>query len=201
MTGKILPAIFLMIFCVAVISAQVSPEKQIINAREEFFGLRTRSLELGRVKREAAKPLVTDNSTINFPAIKEDFERIQKLNEEVFKLTANKSPINYAFILKSVTEISHRSARLKSNLFQTDPTEQKEVKDNQPTEMSQSLKKHLEKLDKSVINFAHNSIFQNINLVNSQDSLKAQNDLETIIKASFAIQEEAKKLTKSVVKK
>ena len=51
-------------------------------------------------------------------------------------------------------------------------------------------------MDKSVNSFVHSSMFQNINLVNSDDSLKAQKDLETVIKTSFAIKEKVKELSK-----
>ena len=56
-------------------------------------------------------------------------------------------------------------------------------------------------MDKSINSFVHSSLFQNVNLVNSQDSLKAQNDLETVIKISSSIKEKAKKLKKEPAKK
>ena len=158
-------------------------------------------MELERVKREASKPTLKDDFTVSFPAIKEDFERIQKLNEEVFELNSGKTPINYAAVLQAITEINHRSARLKSNLFTAVPDEKQPAKNEQSVDAAQSLKNHLAELDKFVIRFTHNSIFQNINLVNPQDSLKAQDDLEEIIKVSSAIKEETKKLTKNSSKK
>lgn len=201
MIVRLFSIFFLSVFCVAVISAQVSVEQQVLSTRDEFFKIRTRSMELERVKREAARPTLRDSSTLNFPAIKEDFERIQKLNEEFFGLISAKNPINYAAVLKSVTEINHRSTRLKSNLFTADREKQKETENEHPPEATQPLTNSFANLDKSIISFAHNSIFQNINLVSPQDSLKAQEDLEAIVKFSSIIKEESKKLIRNTLKK
>ncbi|HEY0657210.1 MAG TPA: hypothetical protein VGD05_01990, partial [Pyrinomonadaceae bacterium] len=87
--------------------------------------------------------------------------------------------------------------RLKSNLFSAETEQERETKNKQQIAAEpQDIKTLLEDLDKSINSFAHNSIFQNIILVNSQDSLKAQNDLETVIKLSSSIKEKAKKLKK-----
>ena len=39
MTGKLLPAIFAIVFCAATAAAQLNPEQQVLADREEFFNI------------------------------------------------------------------------------------------------------------------------------------------------------------------
>lgn len=176
----------LAVFAVAV-SAQGTPESAILQAREQFSGIKNRSIELERAKRDANKRPASEDSTKRFPQIKEDFEQIQIATDSVIKLTDAKSPFNEADVLKFVSEINRRAVRLKSNLFPADVKTKKDAKNKPPVVDSSDLKKLLSSLDESVHSFAHSSIFQNINLVNSADSLKAQKDLQTVIEVTGAI--------------
>lgn len=197
MINQLFLAVFLLTFFVIETLAQTTPEQAIKTARDSFSDVKNRSLEMERVKREANKNPATDNFTPTFPKIKEDFEQIQKINSEIFQTTAVKTPVNYAAVLKYVSEINHRSLRLKLNLFSVETEQKKETKNKQQTVVEpRDIKTLLDILDKSINSFAHNSIFQNVNLVNSLDSLHAQNDLETVIKISSLIKEKAKKLAK-----
>ena len=189
MMRKLFLAIFLLTVSAAATWAQVSPEQSIINARDQFFDIKNRSIELERTKREGYKRPVGDDSAMKFPEIKEDFERIQRLNSDLFELTSVKAPIDNAAVLKFVAEINRRAGRLKSNLF---TTERETKNKGQITPESKDIKRLLSDLDKFINSFVHSSIFQNIKLVNSEDSLKAQKDLETVISISNAIKGKAK---------
>lgn len=187
----------LLIVSAATATAQSSAEQSAKNARDRFSDIKNRSFEMERVKRDANKRITSDNSTPKFPMIKEDFEQIQKINSDVLQITDLEKPINYALILKFVSEINQRAVRLKSNLFLAEQKHKKKAKNKQQIVIeTQNLKTFLSDLDKSIKNFANSSIFQNINLVNLQDSLNAQNDLETVIKVSSIIEEIARKLVK-----
>lgn len=193
MIKKLLMAIFLLTVNAAAVFAQINPEQSIKNARDQFSDIKNRSIELERMKREANKRPVSRDFTPKFPQIKEDFEQIQKINGGVLRLTAVKTPVNYDAVLKLVSEINHRAVRLKSNLFPAEPKQKKEAQNKQQTvNETENIKTLVEALDKSINSFVHSSIFQNLNLVNSADSLKAQKDLETVIKVSFAIKEKPK---------
>ncbi|MGI8467389.1 MAG: hypothetical protein ACR2N3_02945 [Pyrinomonadaceae bacterium] len=184
------------LFTVFVVSApaQSSIEQTLQNARDRFSDIKNRSIELERIEREAHKQTPPrENNATKFPEIKEDFEQIQKLNDNLFQLNAARAPLNYADVLKLASEINHRAARLKSNLFSTEPDEQKDAKNKQQIIEQPDIKILLGTLDKSISSFVHSAIFQNKNVVNSQDLLKAQNDLETVIKVSFSVKEKAKK--------
>jgi hypothetical protein len=174
------------------------------NLRDSGSDLKIRSNEMERMKRDAEKPESRTNSSPNFLEIKEDFERMQKVNEEVQVTGANAAP-DYQLISKGVAEISKRATRLKGNLFPSQPAKKpKENKQgNQQSELKQEnnqanqqleLKPLLIALDNSIVRFVQSPIFQNVKLVNSDDSKKAQEELEKIIKLSSVIVVEADRM-------
>src|ERR671916_85037 len=97
---KFLLMIFLLGAFVAATPAQSKADQTIANARDEFFDIKNRSIEMERMKREAYKLKFSENFTLRFPEIKEDFERIQKINDELLKLTAAKAPLNDSAVSK-----------------------------------------------------------------------------------------------------
>lgn len=196
MIKKILFVIFLFTVFTITTPSQSTPEQAVLNARDQFFDIKKRSIELERMKREADKRPISENFKLKFPEIKEDFEQIQKLNNEILQLTAVKTPINYSSVFKFVSEIKRRAMRLKSNLFSVEPTDDKEAKNKRQIIETQDIKALLDILDKSINSFVHSSLFQNLNLVNPKELLSAQKDLETAIETSSAIKETAKKLAK-----
>jgi len=188
MIKKLFLAIFLLAGFVGATSAQFNPEQALLSAREESANIKNRSIELERIKREAFKRPLDNESTKKFPEIKEDFEQIQKLNGSVLQLNAAETPLNFHAVSKFVSEINRRAIRLRSNLF---PAESK-AKNKEQTAESQDIKTLLSELDKFINKFAHSPIFQNTKLVNSADSLKAQKDLETVIAVSNSIKAKTK---------
>jgi hypothetical protein len=189
MKEKLFLAIFLLAGFIGSTSAQSNPEQAILSARDEFFNIKSRSIELERTKRDASKRPLDKDSPGKFPEIKEDFEQIQKLNNSVLQLNSAEAPLNYQVVLKFVSEINRRAVRLRLNLFSAES----KAKNKQHTAAaSQDIKTLLADLDKFINKFAHSSIFQNTKLVNSEDSLKAQKDLETVIAVSNSIKAKTK---------
>lgn len=178
---------------VAATPAQSTAEQAAKNARDRFSDIKIRSIEMERMKREANKPTVKENFTLRFPEIKEDFERIQKINDDLFKSSAAKTPLDNSAVSKSVSEINRRAVRLRSNLFSTEAEQKKETRNKLliNTDLP-DVKTLLAALDKSINRFVHSSLFQNINVVNMADSLKAQKDLETVIDISSRIKAKIK---------
>ena len=201
MINKLFFAILLLNVLAASTSAQINPEQAILSAKDQFFDIKNRSIELERLKREANKRPVNKDLSSDFPQIKKDFEEIQKVNSKLFQLTVDNKPLNYYAVLKFVSEINQRASRLKSILFTPEPSAKNELKQKSETDESQDLKTLLEILDKSLNSFVHNPIFQNLKLVNSTDLIKAQKDLENVIYASKAIKVKTKELAENAFNK
>jgi hypothetical protein len=99
--------------------------------------------------------------------------------------------LDYQRIAKAAGDINKRATRLKSNLFPpTDKDSAKQIEEKIDTQRDFRLL--LIALDNAVIGFVHNPMFENLRVVNSQDSDKAQQDLESIIKLSKEVNKRAK---------
>jgi hypothetical protein len=192
MIKNLLFAIFLICVSTVAVSAQLNPEQSVINARDQFFDIKNRSIEMERMKREVDKQPVRENFKLKFPEIKEDFEQIQKINAEVIQINAVDTPLNYTAISNLVAEINHRANRLRSNLFSAVSKTKKEANNKQQIVETQNIKKLINALDKAINSFVHNAIFKNVNVVDPDDSLKAQKDLELAINLSNAIKQKTK---------
>ncbi len=158
----------------------------------DLFG---RQNDLGRAILETRKPTVVflinsgplamNYVAENVPAILEDY---------ITKLWTDTKNINYKFVIKYVSEINRRAERLHSNLF----PQEKDNKsaDKVKTSETEDLKTLLNLLDTSITDFVHSPIFRNLNVVNFQESQKAQKDLTLIIEISSAVKEKAGQLLK-----
>lgn len=149
-----------------------------------------RSDEIERVRREAATPRY--RPAARFPQIKEDFESIQVINSKVLQVTAFDARLDYDRISEAAAEIRKRATRLKSNLF---PSLSKEGRKQtgQQTEAREDLKFLLTELDKAIITFVHNPIFENTRVVDPQDSERAARELEKIINLSARTRKKAER--------
>jgi len=164
------------------------------NMKGETDGVRGRSSEMERVKRDAEKPdrKAEKSPEDKFPRIKEDFERIQIVNAEV--LQAGGAP-DYARLSDAAEEVRRRASRLKSDLFAPE-SEKKPKGEGGEGEVQTDLKSLLSALDGALARFVNSPIFQNTKVVNPRDSAKARDDLDEVIKLSTRVAKEADKLKK-----
>jgi hypothetical protein len=165
----------------------------------ETDGVRGRSNEMERVKRDAEKPdrkpdrkAAEKSPEDKFPQIKEDFERIQIVNGEV--LQARGAP-DYVRLSEAAGEVSRRAARLKSNLF-TPETEKKPKAEGVEEKDQRELKSLLSALDDALARFVNSPMFQNPKVVDPRDNEKARQDLDEVIKLSTRVLKEADKMKK-----
>lgn len=163
-------------------SATVSPKDKSI---EDKY----RSDEIERVRRSTVTK--REIYVTRFTQIKEDFERIQLINSNTLQTISFHSATDYGRISEAAGEIKKRAARLKSNLFPSEPEGRGKVMEKQ-TDQRQDLKALLTELDKAITRFAHNPMFENIKIVNPQDSLRAERDLERIIDLSARTRKKAR---------
>ncbi|HVG35474.1 MAG TPA: hypothetical protein VM911_20655 [Pyrinomonadaceae bacterium] len=130
------------------------------------------------------------------PLIKEDFTRIQVVNNEMMRKIFDDEVLDYKRISESIGEIRKRATRLRENLMlpETEPGD-KSLRTLGPTQ-SALLKDSLLRLDNMIMAFVRNPLFQQPNVVDAKLSAKAGDDLKTIIEFSGGIRKEAEKLSK-----
>lgn len=152
--------------------------------------LKRRSIELERVKREANKPIPQESSeeaTIKFAKIKEDFENIQRLEAEIIKAYTTGKQINYQKISEAAAELNKKAIRLEANLFNI-----KAVTDKKFDKKKQlDVRDLIIELDKALGNFTDSPVFKSSKLLEQKDAEKSQQQLEKVIKLSEILSKEA----------
>jgi hypothetical protein len=153
------------------------------NSRDDFDnGIRIRSIELERIKRESLRAAAADNRKMNFTQIKEDFELLQKLQNEIIKTYVTGKQINYGRISELSSKLNDCAERLDKNLLlSTEKTIKKSDKEDSDAE---EIKGIIVVLDKSIGKFVSNPVFQNLNVIEPDDAEKAEIELQNIIRLS-----------------
>lgn len=161
-------------------------------------GVKGRSNEMERVKRDAEKPGKKDGKDgagETFPQIKEDFEQIQHVNGDVLQAAAPGAALDYARIREAASEIKKRATRLRKNLFGVEAENEKRSKEKDE-DGGRDLKSLLPALDGAISDFVHSPVFQNAGGAGPDDSAKAARALEAVIKLSTRVEKEAGRLSK-----
>lgn len=119
-----------------------------------------------------------------FAQIREDFTRLQVINNEMMRAVFVKSTINRKLIAATTAEINKRSLRLSENLAL--PRIDDKANNQKPGEArdDSSLQEGLLALDRCIMSFIANPLFKQPNVVDAQLALKARRDLDLIIRLS-----------------
>jgi hypothetical protein len=131
----------------------------------------------------------------SIPQIKDDFERIQLVNNELMIAVFSKNVLDPKQIGKATGDIAKRANRLLNNLAYPKPAE--ESKKPSTAENNNDIRLMLSKLDAAVMSFVGNPIFQvDRQVVNTQLAMKVSQDLTTVVKLSESIRRQAEALGK-----
>jgi uncharacterized membrane-anchored protein YhcB (DUF1043 family) len=122
-----------------------------------------------------------------FAQIREDFTRLQLVNNEMMQAVFTKNTVERKLIATAATEIKKRAVRLKDNLVL--PKIDGKVKDEavEGTSNDDRLRAGLMTLDHCIMSFVGNPIFTQPKVVDGQLTLRAREDLERIIHLSEQI--------------
>jgi hypothetical protein len=157
--------------------------------------MRMRELQLERIKRESSKIKWTrtdEELSSKFNEIKDDFEKIQKLQASIIKAYTTGKTINYTKINQDSTEMSKKARNLNANLFILNP-QPTAGPENKGDEKPKTVRDLIIELDRNIGSFVSNPIFSDRKLLDSKNSEKAGTDLDNIIKLSERLAQEAKK--------
>ncbi len=156
-------------------------------------------LLLDRVRqRQPAK--ATDSHRADEEAA-EDFEQLQLRNNNLSGAAVQGLPLDYARIREEAAEVRKRASRLKVHFWLTEPD--KSQKQNKGGEIltPEGLTLDVASLDALVKSFVWNPLFQQPDVVDMEQRMKARRDLEGIISLSARIRGCAEALGKGVGEK
>jgi hypothetical protein len=197
-------AVVFLMFLASSISAQfVSPVPVFETEVRDKSSIKLRSIELARIKREAGKT-PSDNpgpaGVNHFLEIKEDFEKIQLLENDIVKVYTTGKQIEYTRIAAFSAEINKSASRLKENLFSLPNKVPKNLPDEPEIKektLPNGVKDLIVELDNTIGAFVSNPIFLSSKKAKPKEIEKAETDLAQVIRLSIALQQEAEKQPKN----
>lgn len=158
--------------------------------------MRTREWLMGTSRKPVRKP-GSGPEVSALPQIKEDFERIQFINREMMKSVFAANLVDYQQILKTSAEIKKRATRLKANLAYPEPVVREGTRKTMPVPDEEDIKLLLAHLDKSLISFVTNPLFQlQQEVVDSRLAVKATGNLMEVIDFSDKVRKQAERLAR-----
>ena len=119
-----------------------------------------------------------------FAQIREDFTRLQVINNEMMQTVFVKRSIDPKLIVKTTSEINKRASRLSENLVLPRIDDKASVQKPDDTCNDRNLEASLLALDHRIMSFVANPLFKQPNVVDSQNALKARSDLNLIVRLS-----------------
>jgi hypothetical protein len=188
--------IILLIF-VAAFTAPAQPRNpRVDSARKNEQDLMSREWNLTHMTEQIDKQFKQDQIHL-FPEIKKDFSTLQTTNNDLMRSIFVSNVIDYGAIADAMSEIRKRALHLKQNLAlpklsEPPPANQTEIRNDQ------QLKVSLLTLDRSVMSFVKNPIFQSPGVIDQTSAMNATQDLEGIIQITNIVKKQVEKLKSSV---
>ena len=168
--------------------------------------VKDRSIELERIKRDAEKPDAkgqqspSPETKAKFEEIKEDFEGLQRKQDEILKAYTGGKQVDLEKIASNSEQMNRHAVRLEANLFP--PLEAKKGKkktkdekgaDTPVAALPSDLKSLIVEQDNTLASFVGNPMFINPQVANVADNAKAHSDLKKLILLTAALKTEAEK--------
>ena len=126
--------------------------------------------------------------------IVEDFRDLQSVNNKMMATAFSQPALDYKYISRMVGEIGKKASRLKSNLALPKPEEKQEPsKASAEVSNTEQFKAELLSLDKSLMSFVNNPIFQT-GVIDLRSVHQANTDLEAVIDMTSKLKKVSEKL-------
>jgi hypothetical protein len=179
--------------------AQAKPSQQQTNPPDAGSRYPNPDMEVRAIELEREKAKRDPGAILG--EINEDLHRLQALNEEMTKASADGQQLDFKYVLGSTAEVKKRALRLKTDLAL--PQNGKDEKRNDLKEADNGqLQPGLSMLNKLIDGFLHNPIFNGgeVGALDPHLTAQARRDLEDIITLSEKLRKTADKLNKSAGK-
>ncbi len=132
-----------------------------------------------------------------FAQIREDFIRIQVVNNDLAKTVAGGGQLDLKLVAKSASEIKRRAERLRDNLALPEEGGGDKSPKALPPADAEQLKAALSQLDGMVLKFANELHAKGVRRFDAKSSAKMRRDLEEIIALSGRAKKGCEKMEKA----
>ena len=172
------------------------PPSDVDPARARFEDTNRRELQLRNM---GGTPKKTDPKELEAVVahIKQDFERILTLHNEIVRVISTDKALEHDFVSSATAEIKKRASRLQTTLA-LDKLEDSEQNQHKLKALNDAqLKDALISLCKEIESFVTNPVIKTPGTVDIQQLAKARRDLEGVIELGDSINKSAERLKKS----
>jgi hypothetical protein len=156
--------------------------------------------ELTRVERETvgrSAPRSDAERKSLLKQLREDFKGVQDTNNKMMAQAWSRDSPAYQDLAKMIAQINERATRLKSNLSLPPPAPEKKKDAQVAVANLKEFRAALLQMDRFLMGFVNNPIFQNPGVVELNSAAQASSDLEKVIALSSSLKKIALGLSNS----
>lgn len=130
--------------------------------------------------------------------LREDFKNIQILRNKLVRHLQSDKPLDYKFIAVETAEINRRAGRLKMHMLREVARKDDKKETESPVEIGdEQVKDALVTMCRRIDSFTESPVFKEPDVVNVEQSAKANRDLRHIILLSGGIKRTAERLNQT----
>lgn len=208
LTDRAAKGLFYLLSACVLMAAQVSAARSQTRAlspndprSSDQRQLSDREWALYHIREDVNKHFSREERVSLVNQVKEDFRRMQVVNNQMMSEAVAASPnLNYKSISEVTGEIKKRASRLKLYLALPEAEQEQEREKGSPEQKrtgGDQLLSTLHLLDRAIMSFVTNPLFQNPGVVDLKLSARASRDLASVIELSGSIKRSAEPLQKA----
>jgi hypothetical protein len=183
--------LIILILCSVSAKAQRPGERPVRDVVQELSRIDTnRAVDLQKIKANSPNEVKLAIQK----QITDDFRELQSLNNKMMATTWEQPTLDYKYISRMTGEIAKKAMRLRSNLALPKSEEKEAVQASEEISSKEAFKAELLSLDRSVMSFVKNPIFQKTNVMDLRLANQAKSDLEAVISMSNKLKRASAKL-------
>ena len=133
-----------------------------------------------------------------FKKIKDDFRDLQSLNNKMMADAWLQDALDYSAIAEMVSKIRGKANDLKESLSLPESEKSEKALLLPTVTTARQFREELLLLDKTVMGFVTNPVFQAANILEIDQAKKASSDLEQVLKLTDDLKQNAQRLRKTI---
>lgn len=189
-----------LLFAACAASAQVQPTRGAVERAERERMARDsvesdeRAMTFDMIERHHRSGEQQRGPRLAFAQIKEDFTRLQVVNNDLTKAAAGGGQLDFKLVTKSASEIRKRAERLKLNLALPEPDGAAKPPESAVPADAERLRTALSRLDGIIRRFTNVLHEKGVGRLDAASSTRLRVDLEAIIGLSERVKKGSEKL-------
>jgi len=129
--------------------------------------------------------------------VSEDFKRLQELNNKMMAEAWSRPELDYRYLSEMISQIRSRATRLKTNLALPEPPAEITKQAEMNYSDAERFRAALLQLDRHIMSFATNPLFQKPDVVDVELANRACRDLLVVVQVSGSLKTSAARLSKA----